>query len=119
MSEISIRHNPGRSRFEVLDGDRVIGKAAYQEYADGGRPDPQRIFYHTVIEDEYGGQGLGGKLASHALKETVDHGIRIVPVCPYIKSYLGKHPEFGEGVTEPTPEHLEFLRTRLEGRGRQ
>ena len=92
MSLISIRHNHGRSRFGVLDGDRVIGKAAYQ--------------------------------ASHALKETVEGGIRIVPVCPYIKSYLGKHPEFGEGVAEPAPEHpapehLEFLRTRLEGRDRR
>lgn len=119
MSVITIRHNRGRSRFEVLDGDRVIGKAAYQEYAGGSRPDPQRIFYHTVIEDEYGGQGLGGRLASQALRETADDGIRIVPVCPYIKSYLDKHPEFGGSVTGPAPEHLEFLRARLEGRGRQ
>ncbi|MFP5311145.1 MAG: N-acetyltransferase, partial [Actinomycetes bacterium] len=46
MSDITVRHNPARSRFEILDAGNVIGKAAYTGY-DGGES-PQRIFYHTV-----------------------------------------------------------------------
>jgi uncharacterized protein len=110
MSEISIRHNPDRSRYEVLDGDRIIGKANYREYGDG---QGLRIFYHTVIENEYGGQGLAGRLASLALNETVSAGVSIVPVCPYIHKYLDRHPEYAGNVTEPTPEHLAFLHARL------
>ena len=54
MSDITVRHNPGRERFEILDAGNVIGKAAYKAY-DGGAS-PERIFYHTVINEEYGGQ---------------------------------------------------------------
>ncbi|WP_457965886.1 N-acetyltransferase [Arthrobacter sp. D1-29] len=107
MSDITIRHNPDRERFEVLDSGNVIGKAAYKEY-DGGAS-PQRIFYHTVINEEYGGQGLAGKLATVALDETVEAGIAIVPVCPFIKKFLTKHPEYSASTVATTPAHLEFL----------
>jgi uncharacterized protein len=107
MSDITIRHNPDRERFEVLDAGNVIGKAAYKEY-DGGAS-PQRIFYHTVINEEYGGQGLAGKLATVALDETVAAGIAIVPVCPFIKKFLTKHPEYSANTAATTPAHLEFL----------
>ncbi|MDP9890321.1 GNAT family N-acetyltransferase [Pseudarthrobacter enclensis] len=116
MSDITVRHNPERERFEILDAGNVIGKAAYKEY-DGGES-PQRIFYHTVINEEYGGQGLAGRLATAALDSTVEAGIRIVPVCPFIKKFLGKHPDYLPNVVAVTPLHLEFLDTALAARTR-
>ena len=107
MTEATIRHNPERERFEVLVAGNVIGKAAYKTYDAGDAP--QRIFYHTVINEEYGGQGLAGQLATAALDETVAAGISIVPVCPYIKKFLTKHPEYAASTTAPKPAHLEFL----------
>jgi predicted GNAT family acetyltransferase len=116
MTEVTIRQNPDQERFEVLAHGNVIGKAAYKEYDGGGSP--QRIFYHTVINEEYGGQGLAGKLAKVALDETVAAGLRIVPVCPYIKKFLTKHPEYAANTTVPTPAHLEFLDGALAPRAR-
>ncbi|WP_458113405.1 N-acetyltransferase [Arthrobacter sp. R1-13] len=110
MLGITIRHNPERERFEVLDNGKVIGRAAYRTYA----ADPgQRIFYHTVINEEYGGQGLAKRLAVHALDETVAAGLKIVPVCPYIKKFLTKHPEYEESRVPVTAAHLEFLDAAL------
>lgn len=114
MSDVTIRHNPDRERFEVLVAGTVIGKAAYKEYDAGDSP--QRIFYHTVINEEYGGQGLAGKLATAALDETVAAGLRIVPVCPYIKKFLTKHPEYGGSIVATTPAHLDFLSGALAAR---
>ncbi len=114
MHDVTIRHNPERQRFEVLTRGNVIGKAVYKEYDDGVAP--QRIFYHTVINEEYGGQGLAGKLAKVALDETVDEGRAIVPVCPFIKTYLGKHPEYAAATAATTPAHLEFLNAALAAR---
>ena len=111
MNDVTIRHNPERHRFEVLTAGNVIGKAVYKEY-DGGSA-PQRIFYHTVINEEYGGQGLAGKLAEAALTETVEAGRAIVPVCPYIKKYVGKHPKYAAATVAITPAHLEFLNAAL------
>lgn len=114
MTTISIRNNPGRSRFEVLDGDADIGQAAYVDDDDSNR-----IFYHTVIDDEYGGQGLAGRLAARALDETVAAGLVIVPVCPYIRSYLTKHGQYAANIKTPTPALLEFLDSSLAARARR
>lgn len=116
MSDITVRHTPGRERFEILDAGNVIGKAAYKEY-DGGES-PQRIFYHTVINEEYGGQGLAGRLATAALDSTVEDGIGIVPVCPFIKKFLAKRPEYLGSVVAVAPAHLEFLETAIAARTR-
>jgi uncharacterized protein len=116
LSDITVRHNAGRQRFEILDSGNVIGKAAYKEY-DGGEA-PQRIFYHTVINEEYGGQGLAGRLATEALDETVKVGVGIVPVCPFIKKFLTKHPEYAGSTVRVAPAHLEFLDSALTARTR-
>jgi predicted GNAT family acetyltransferase len=108
LSEITIRSNPARLRFEVLDGDSPVGQAAYVD--DGAT---HRIFYHTVIEDGYGGRGLAGLLAAHALDETVSAGLKIVPVCPYIKKYLGKHAQYAAMIQKPTPALLAVLKDAL------
>ncbi|GAP58491.1 MULTISPECIES: GNAT family N-acetyltransferase [Arthrobacter] len=111
MTDATFRHNVDRERFEVLVDGHVIGKAAYKAYDDGGSP--QRIFYHTVINEEFGGQGLAGRLAEVALNETMSEGLRIVPVCPFIKKFLTKHPEYAANVTAPTLAHLEYLNAAL------
>jgi uncharacterized protein len=115
VTMITIRNNTERSRFEMLDADAVIGQAAYVDDTGQG----QRIFYHTVISEEYGGRGLAGVLAAQALDETVAAGLMIVPVCPYIKKYLGKHPGFEANVVATTPAHLKFLSASLAQRVRQ
>jgi predicted GNAT family acetyltransferase len=114
MTEFTVRHNPARERFEVLVAGNAIGKAAYKMY-DGGAA-PQRIFYHTVINEEYGGQGLAGKLATVALDDTVEAGLGIVPVCPFIKKFLVKHPEYSGSTVAITPAHLQFLEDSLASR---
>ena len=115
MTTITIRNNTERSRFEVFDGDARIGQAAYVDDAAAD----QRIFYHTEISEEYGGRGLAGVLAAQALDETVAAGLMIVPVCPYIKKYLGKHPGYAASVAPSTPAHLQFLSASLAQRVRQ
>ncbi|HEX9225877.1 MAG TPA: GNAT family N-acetyltransferase [Arthrobacter sp.] len=108
LSDITIRNNPARLRFEVLDSDSAVGQAAYVD--DGAS---HRIFYHTVIEDGYGGQGLAGRLAAQALDETVAAGLKIVPVCPYIKKYLGEHAGYEAMIQKPTPALLAVLKNAL------
>ena len=104
---IVARHNPERHRYELLDGDAVIGKTLYMPFHDAAGP--LRIFYHTRVNDSHAGQGLASQLARAALDGTRKAGARVVPVCPYIKAYLGKHPEYGDIVVTPRPEHLAVL----------
>lgn len=103
-----VRHEPDRSRYALLDhdraGDQVIGEEDYADVAaDGGT---QRVLYHTVVSDDYAGQGLASVLVRAAVEDTIAAGHAIVPVCPYVKAWLPKHPEYAAHVVNPRPEHL-------------
>ncbi|MEU1526806.1 GNAT family N-acetyltransferase [Nocardia rhamnosiphila] len=85
-------HNPGENRYEVWYGAELAGFAEYTER--GG----ETVFTHTEIGSEFGGKGLGSRLAEFAISDTVDRGRRIRPECPFIRSYLEKHPQYNEHV---------------------
>jgi predicted GNAT family acetyltransferase len=114
LSDITVSNNPDREWFEVLDAGKVIGRAWYKAY-DGDGP-AERIFYHTVVNEDYAGQGLAGRLAKVALDQTLAAGLRIVPVCPFIKSYITRHPEYAASAVAITPAHLQFLDKALAAR---
>jgi predicted GNAT family acetyltransferase len=109
MGEIHVEHRPERRRFALLDGETTIGTAHYRELEIAGGI--ERVFFHTVVDEAYAGQGLAGKLAAAALSGTVEEGHKIVPVCPYIKVYVTKHHEYDADLVKPTPEHLAILPT--------
>lgn len=109
-STIIVRANADRHRYVLVDGDRVIGRAHWQpfEHASG----PERIFYHTTVDEEYAGQGLAARLARFALKDTVADGVKIVTVCPYFKAYVAKHAEYQQHTVPVRPEHLAAIAPR-------
>jgi predicted GNAT family acetyltransferase len=100
-TQIKTHHNPSETQFEIHDGEAVIGKAEYLEMPES----PQRVFFHTVVDDDYQGQGLAVRLAESAVAGTVADGRRVVPVCPFIAAYLRKHPEYADHADEPTRDH--------------
>ncbi|PRY13920.1 GNAT family N-acetyltransferase [Kineococcus rhizosphaerae] len=109
----TVRDVPDRGRFEVLVGDQVAGAAHYLDVdAVGGGPGRERIFFHTVVEDGFSGQGLAGRLVRSALEETVRSGLGIVPVCPFVKTYVGRHPEYRPSTRTVRGEHLQALADR-------
>jgi predicted GNAT family acetyltransferase len=94
------------SRFEVRYGDELAGFAEYLDH------DGQRIFFHTEIGERFGGKGLASTLIRQALRETVDAGLRIVPLCPFVESYVGKHDDFADSVDPVTDSAAELVRER-------
>lgn len=71
--------------------------------------DGQRVFYHTEIDEAFGGRGLGTVLIAEALAMTRGEGLRIVAVCPMVAGFLKKHPEFDDVVDIATPQILDSL----------
>ena len=92
-----------QDRFEISVEDQVAGFAQFLDR------EGRRIFFHTEVGKDYGGQGLGGTLVGQALQHTRDAGLTIVPVCGFIKTYLDKHDEHAADVELPTPEDLQAL----------
>ncbi|MBT2550529.1 GNAT family N-acetyltransferase [Arthrobacter sp. ISL-65] len=104
QATITVRNTPERHRYEILDGDAIIGKAHYLPH--DGNKGRERIFYHTTVSEDYAGQGLAARLVQEALDDTLAAGIAVVPVCPYVKVWLRKHPDYQPLMTPVHPEHL-------------
>lgn len=95
MTELRVVHDEEKHRYEAWSGDTLAGVAEYRERAD------RTIFTHTEVDAAFEGQGVAKALAATALEETVKRGRVIVPLCPFIASYLRKHPDLAEHVRWP------------------
>lgn len=89
-----MRDAPERNRFEIeVDGEPV----GFVQY----RRRPGAIaFLHTEIDPEHEGAGLGGVLVAAALDEARREGLHVLPFCPFVRSYLERHPEYLDLVPE-------------------
>lgn len=92
-------------RFSIsVDGQR----AGFTKFIDH---DGRRIFPHTEIDKEFGGRGLATILVREALDTTRSAGLRIVPVCPMVAGFVGKHPEYAD-VVDPVTTDVKRLLAR-------
>jgi predicted GNAT family acetyltransferase len=88
----------------AVDGE-TVGLAAV---ADRGE---QRVFYHTEVDERFGGRGLANILVQQALEATRADGKRVVATCPMVAAFIKKHPEFTD-ITDPvTPAILQWVGT--------
>ena len=86
-----VRDNPSRHRFE-LTVDGATAFVLYKRLAD------RVILIHTEVPDALAGKGVGGRLARGTLDAIRAEGIGLVPQCPFIAAYIGKHPEYRDLV---------------------
>ena len=61
-----------------------------------------KVVDHTFVPPEARGQGLAMKLVEAAIADARLHGHRIAPLCPYVVSAFGRHPEWND-VRAPLP----------------
>lgn len=99
---ITLESDPQGQQYVLRDGDKLIGQLAYAPYGPDGTV---RVLYHTEVDKEYGGRGLAARLAAVALDDAVAQGLTIVPWCPYIRAYVGKHPQYGPHAAPVTVEY--------------
>lgn len=87
-------------RYTIAVEGKNVGHA---EFADR---DGQRVFTHTEVDSDFEGRGLATILIGEALQNTRDAGLRIVPVCEMVASYVKKHDEYSD-VVDPVSDDVE------------
>src|SRR5262245_4686090 len=87
---ITVRDVPERHRYELRVGDEVAGISVYR-LGDG-----VMVFEHTEVDAAYEGRGLGSRLAKSALDDVRSRGLRIRIECPFIRTYIRRHPEYAD-----------------------
>jgi uncharacterized protein len=94
MGKYNIEFNADRNRFEsMVDGH--LCELGF-ELADG------KIYMnHVQVPKAVGGRGIAGHLTRHALDHARAKGWKVVPNCPYVKTWIERHPEYQPLVPSP------------------
>ena len=92
LDDIIVTNNEEAQRFEAtVDGLRSI--LTYRRFPDS------IVFNHTEVPPPLEGHGIAGKLTGVALHFARDHHLRVVPLCPYVSSFIQKHREYQDLVS--------------------
>jgi predicted GNAT family acetyltransferase len=83
----NIADNQAQHRFELA----VDGHIARSEYS---LKDGVITFMHTEVPQALAGKGIGSKLIKGALDQARARGLKVVALCPFVKAYIEKHPDY-------------------------
>jgi predicted GNAT family acetyltransferase len=91
LNNLPVTHNKVGQRFELLV-DGALALLTYHRF-------PDRIaLLHTEVPQPFEGHGLAAKLSRFALDFARTNRLRVVPLCPYVSSFIRKHPEYQDLV---------------------
>ena len=79
---------PNSGRYEIHRDGTVLGHAAYQ------KTNELIVFTHTEVDPALEGQGIGGQLIRGALDHVRTLGVRVLPICPFVQSWMARHPDY-------------------------
>jgi predicted GNAT family acetyltransferase len=89
----TVRDNPAELRYELVENDALIGEIRY-------RREPGAVaLVHTDVAPAYEGKGYATQLIEGAVRDLQSRGLKVVPVCPLVQDWIGKHPEYEGMVT--------------------
>jgi predicted GNAT family acetyltransferase len=80
------------SRFEI-EFDGSVAELTYRRRAD------RLVLIHTGVPEGLAGHGLGGKLVKAAVERAAKGHLTLVPICPFARDWLERHPDVAETVT--------------------
>jgi predicted GNAT family acetyltransferase len=87
----SVSHNPAAGQFEI----RTEAGTALLRYAHrGGDLD----LVHTEVPPALEGQGYAATLTEAALAYAESQNMKVIPSCPFVSTYLRRHPEHADLV---------------------
>jgi len=86
--EITLEETDTKARYSAL----VDGHEAEMTYSRAG--DTTIIIDHTSVPDALRGRGVGLALVRRGVEDARAKGLKIVPLCPFAKAQIAKHPEW-------------------------
>jgi uncharacterized protein len=95
-----VTDNPQQSRYEIRAQGELAGFVNYRLGGDA------ISLIHTELEPAFQGAHLATNLARFSLDDARKRDLAVLPFCPYISSWIGKHPEYTDLV--PADRRAEF-----------
>jgi predicted GNAT family acetyltransferase len=86
-SDIAVHHRPEQHRFEAI----VEGQRAVADYRLNGQVVQMT---HTEVPAALEGRGIAAALVVAALNWIEQEGLKLDPLCSYVRGYLARHPQW-------------------------
>ena len=64
------------------------------------RSDGRLVLLHTEVPPAAREEGLGSRLVETAFLAAREQGLKVVPVCPFVRAWIEEHPEVAGLVEE-------------------
>lgn len=109
LGTLRINHSPAQERYEAVltpdPSDREWGNTddVVVGYVDYVSEPYQVVLTHTVIREQYSGQGYASQLVQSVLEDIRASGKQVVPVCSYVQRFIERHPEYAD-MAVPVPQ---------------
>jgi predicted GNAT family acetyltransferase len=84
-----VRNNETAARYE-LDVDGRTATVSYRRKGD------VIVFIHTEVPPELQHRAIAVHLIAGALEDVRSHGWKVRAICPFVVSYIERHPEVHE-----------------------
>jgi predicted GNAT family acetyltransferase len=88
IDELRVEDNPAKHRYEARAGERLLGFILYRAERD------RIALIHTEVESELEHRGVGSQLVAATLDDIRARGLAVVPICPFVRAYIQRHPEY-------------------------
>ncbi len=88
---MQVQDNAAERQFEVKEE----GHTAYLRYR---KEKDFIVLIHTEVPASLEGRGIGSALAKAALDSARQNGLKVIPECEFVQSYLKRHPEYQDLV---------------------
>ncbi|MBD8059233.1 N-acetyltransferase [Cellulomonas sp. JH27-2] len=92
--DIHVTDVPDESRYEARDGDGTLLGISVYDVVDG-----TVAFTHTEVDEAVEGKGVASTLVRAALDDVRGSGRRVAALCPYVKSWIERHPDYQDLLT--------------------
>lgn len=86
--QVERQDGPSKGRYVLV----VDGVEAEMTYSRAG--ETMIIIDHTGVPDALRGQKVGQRLVQRAVEDARREGITILPLCPFAKAQIARHPEW-------------------------
>jgi predicted GNAT family acetyltransferase len=87
-----VEHDVDGSRYRIRDGAEYLGLIDYRMRVNGS----VLAMTHTEVLPDRQGGGVAGIMARAALDDVRARALQVDPVCPYIATYIRRHPEYSD-----------------------
>jgi hypothetical protein len=82
---VEVRRDDEHRRYEATVAGRTAAVAEFITTPE------LVVLTHTETDPSFEGQGVASQLVSWALDDVRGRGLAVLPLCPFVKAYIGRH----------------------------